>query len=127
MRLAAGLVRIPDVAFIAWERLPNRCIPSEPIPDVAPNLAVEVLSAGNTTGEMARKRQEYFRAGVELLWQVDPQSRTVEVFTSPENATLLHAEATLDGGSVLPGFRVSLPTLFAELDVQGEREGMETP
>ncbi len=120
MRLAAGLVRIPDVAFIAWERLPNRRIPSEPIPDVAPNLAVEVLSAGNTAGEMARKRQEYFDAGVQLLWQIDPQSRTVEVFTSPAQATLLHAEATLDGGSVLPGFRLPLPTLFAELDLQGE-------
>lgn len=120
MRLAAGLVRIPDVAFIAWERLPNRRILSQPIPDVVPNLAVEVLSVSNTAGEMLRKRQEYFDASVQLLWQIDPQSRTVEVFTSPEHATFLHAAQTLDGGSVLPGFSLPLHTLFAELDLQGE-------
>lgn len=79
-----------------------------------------MLSAGNTAGEMARKRQEYFAAGVQLLWQVDPQNQTVEVFTSPEHATLLHAAETLDGGSVLPGFLLPLQTLFAELDVPGE-------
>src|ERR1700675_2673491 len=54
MRLMAGLVRIPDVAFISWGRLPNRRVPTEPIPDLAPDLAVEVLSVGNTPGEMAR-------------------------------------------------------------------------
>ena len=56
-----GLVRIPDVAFISWGRLPNRRVPTEPIPDLAPDLAVEVLSVGNTPGEMARKRQGLFR------------------------------------------------------------------
>ncbi|ETW94893.1 MAG: hypothetical protein ETSY2_48975, partial [Candidatus Entotheonella gemina] len=55
IRLAAGLVRIPDVAFISWERLPQRRVPTVPIPDLAPDLAVEVLSAGNTPREMARK------------------------------------------------------------------------
>ena len=71
--LASGLVRIPDVAFVSWDRLPNRRVPSDPIPAVAPDLAVEVLSAGNTPGEMARKRQEYFAAGVRLVWLVDPR------------------------------------------------------
>ena len=82
MRLVSGLVRIPDVAFISWNRLPNRRVPTEPIPDLAPDLAVEVLSAGNTPGEMARKRQDYFAAGVQVVWQVDPNTRTVEVFTA---------------------------------------------
>ena len=45
VRLAAGLVRIPAVAFISWDRLPNRRVPTAPIPALAPNLAVEVLSA----------------------------------------------------------------------------------
>src|SRR5947209_5803203 len=48
MRLAPGLVRIPDVAFISWARLPNRRVPTEPIPEVAPDLAAEVLRVGNT-------------------------------------------------------------------------------
>ena len=120
MRLAAGLVRIPDVAFISWDRLPNRRVPTEPIPDVAPNLAVEVLSAGNTPGEMARKRQDYFTTGAQVVWQVDPHARTVQVFTAPEQSTVLHETQTLEGGTVLPGFTLPLQELFSELDRQGE-------
>ena len=121
MRLATGLVRIPDVAFISWDRFPNRRVPTEPIPDVAPDLAVEVLSAGNTLGEMARKRQEYFAAGVHLVWQVDPNARTVEVFTAPDQSTVLFETQTLTGGTVLPGFTLPLQELFGELDRRGER------
>src|SRR5262249_19529292 len=51
MRLAAGQVRIPDAAFISWERFPDRRIPDAPIPDLAPDLAVEVLSVSNTKAE----------------------------------------------------------------------------
>ena len=120
VRLAPGLVRIPDVAFVSWDRLPNRRVPSEPIPDLAPDLAVEALSAGNTPGEMARKRQEYFAAGVRLVWLVDPEARTVEVFTAPEQSTVLHEEHTLEGGAVLPGLALPLRELFAELDRQGD-------
>ena len=120
MRLVSGLVRIPDVAFISWNRLPNRRVPTEPIPDVAPDLAVEVLRVGNTAREMARKRQDYFAAGVQLVWQINPSTRTVEVFTAPDQPTVLHAMQTLDGGTVLPGFVLPLHKLFAELDLQGE-------
>jgi Uma2 family endonuclease len=120
VRLAFGLVRMPDVAFISWERLPGRRLPTESIPALAPDLAVEVLSEGNTPGEMARKRQEYFAAGVRLVWMVDPRARTVEVYTAPDQSTRLHAEHTLDGGEVLPGFALPLRELFAELDLQGQ-------
>jgi Uma2 family endonuclease len=120
VRLAADLVRIPDVAFISWERLPNRRVPTEPIPHLAPDLAVEILSPGNTPGEMARKRQEYFRAGVQVVWQIDPRQRTVEVFTTPNQSTVLSETDILDGGTILPGFTLALSELFAELDVHGQ-------
>src|SRR2546427_407184 len=119
MRLMAGLVRIPDVAFVSWTRLPNRRVPTEPIPDLAPDLAVEVLSAGNTPGEMARKRQDYFAAGVWLGWLVDPDACTVEVYTGPDQPTVRHEADTLEGGGVLTGFALPLRELFAELDRQG--------
>jgi Uma2 family endonuclease len=119
MRLFPGLVRIPDVAFIPWDRLPNQRVPTEPIPTVAPDLAVEVLSEGNTEEEMTRKRREYFEAGVRLVWLIDPEARTVTVYTSPEESTELDATQTLDGGVVLPGFILPLRDLFAELDRQG--------
>jgi Uma2 family endonuclease len=119
VRLASGLVRIPDVAFVSWDRLPNRRVPSDPIPALAPDLAVEVLSAGNTPGEMARKRQEYFAAGVRLVWLVDPETRSVEVYTDPDQSTVRHEGDTLEGGVVLPGFALPLRELFTELDRQG--------
>jgi Uma2 family endonuclease len=120
MRLAFGLVRIPDVAFISWQRLSGRRIPTEPIPALAPDLAVEILSSSNTPGEMARKRQEYFAAGVQVVWQIDPNARTVEVYTTPDQSTVLRETHILAGGTALPGFVLPLHELFAELDRQGQ-------
>jgi Uma2 family endonuclease len=119
MELTAGLVRIPDVAFTRWDRLPGRRYPAQPVPRLAPNLAVEVLSRSNTPGEMASKRQDYIAAGVELVWEIDPDARTVTVYTSPTQGTTLTATDTLDGGAVLPGFSLALQDLFAELDRHG--------
>jgi Uma2 family endonuclease len=120
LRLALGLVRIPDVAFISWQRLSGRRIPTEPIPALAPDLAVEILSSSNTPGEMARKRQEYFAAGVQVVWQIDPNTRTVEVYTTPEQSTVLRETQILAGGTASPGFILPLHELFAELDRQGQ-------
>jgi Uma2 family endonuclease len=119
VRLFPGLVRIPDVAFASWDRLPDRRVPAVPIPQLAPDLAVEVLSESNTEAEMARKLHEYFTAGVRLVWLVDPEARTVAVYTGPEHFTVLGEAQTLDGGAVLPGFTLPLRELFAELDRQG--------
>jgi Uma2 family endonuclease len=116
IKLALGMVRIPDVSFIFWDRFPNRQLPSEPIPLVAPDLAVEILSGGNTLEEMARKRREYFDAGTQLVWMVDPQARTVTVYTSIEQCAVLHENQTLEGNPVLPGFALPLSRLFCELD-----------
>jgi Uma2 family endonuclease len=114
-----GLVRLPDVAFVSWDRLPGRKIPDEPVPNVVPDLAVEVLSTRNTLGEIARKRGEYFQAGVRLVWEIDPRSRTVRVFTAIDRFRDLAATDTLTGDPVLPGFAVPLAQLFAELDRHG--------
>ena len=119
MRLAPGLVRIPDVAFVSWERLPGRRMPTEPVPGLVPDLAVEVLSASNTTGEMERKRREYFTAGVRLVWFIDPEARTVAVFIDPEQCIVLSEDQILEGEPALPAFTLPLHELFAELDRQG--------
>jgi Uma2 family endonuclease len=119
MRMSSGLVRIPDVAFVSWSRLPGRRIPSAPIPHLAPDLAVEVLSQSNTVKEMDRKLREYFEAGVILVWFVDPRSRTVTVYTAVDQSVVLDETQTLEGGSVLPGFCLPVRELFAELDREG--------
>ena len=112
MRIAPGLVRIPDLSFITWDRLPGRESPREPIPDLAPDLAVEVLSEGNTRQEMARKVREYFDAGVVLVWLIDPRKRTARVSSTIEKSVLVRANQTLDGGAVLPGFVLPLSDLL---------------
>ncbi len=119
VELMAGLVRIPDVAFTRWDRLPGRRYPTAPVPQLAPNLAVEVLSQSNTPSEMTIKRQDYFNAGVEWVWEINPVTRTVAVYTSLMEVSTLTAADTLDGGAVLPGFTLSLQELFAELDRHG--------
>jgi Uma2 family endonuclease len=119
VRLTSGSVRIPDVAFTSWDRLPGRRRPTQPIPDLAPELAMEVLSTSNTPTEMLRKRHDYFNANVRLVWEIDPDARTVTVYTSPTEATVLNESMTLDGGAVLPGFTLSLRDFFAELDRHG--------
>ncbi len=119
VELMADLVRIPDVAFTRWERMPGHRCPTAPIPQLAPNLAVEVLSRSNRPGEMAVKRQDYFSAGVELVWEIDPDARTVAVYTSVTAVKTLTQSNTLDGDPVLPGFTLPLQHLFAELDRHG--------
>ena len=78
-----------------------------------PDLAAEVLSGGNTKREMDRKLGEYFEAGVRLVWLIDPKSRTVDAYTSPTEFRRYRNGQTLDGGSVLPGFKLALRPFFA--------------
>lgn len=123
--LFPNLVRGPDVAFISWDRLPNRQLPDEAYPAIVPELVVEILSVGNTRAEMARKRREYFQAGVQLVWMIDPRQRSVAVFTSPIESTVLMDDGTLDGGQVLHELTISLSEFFAILDSPDQRQ--ETP
>lgn len=119
MELTDGTVRGPDVAFTSWDRMAGRQRPEEAIPELVPDLVVEVLSRGNTLGEMSRKRKEYFKAGVRLVWEIDPRVRTVRAYTSETAFTDLTAADTLDATPVLPGFTLPLADLFAQLDRRG--------
>jgi Uma2 family endonuclease len=112
VRLFPTQVRLPDVAFAAWSRFPGGKPTDDPVPAIAPDLAVEVLSERNTEGEMKRKREEYFKAEVLLVWEVDGRARTVAVYTGTEQKILLQEQQTLDGGAVLPGFTLALRDLF---------------
>ena len=116
MRMFPGLVRVPDVAFASWDRIPGRRLPNGAIAGFAPELAIEILSRSNTKAEMARKRSESFQAGVLLVWEVDPVARTVAVYETADRPIMLDQTQTLDGGAVLPGFVLPLADLFGELD-----------
>jgi Uma2 family endonuclease len=115
MRLFPDLVRIPDVAFASWKKFPERRGRRKALPDLVPDLAVEVLSSANTPKEMSRKLDDYFNAGVRLVWFVNPRKRTVEVFTGKKSSKTLVEHETLTGGKVLAGFSVPLKELFADV------------
>jgi Uma2 family endonuclease len=121
LRLGYGLVRIPDVSFVSWDRLPHRRIPRQPIADLVPDLAVEVLSKSNTKKEMGRKLRDYFRAGVRLVWYVDPEARTFQVYTSIFKSKRLGVSQTLEGTPVLPGFSLSVREFFERAERHGKR------
>jgi Uma2 family endonuclease len=112
LQIGEGLLRMPDVAFVAASSFPGGKPPKGPAPAIAPDLAVEVLSKSNTKAEISRKLREYFAAGTKLAWIVDPKKRTVVVHSSPTVSTRLELGDTLDGGDVLPGFLLPLAELF---------------
>jgi Uma2 family endonuclease len=114
VRLRPGLVRIPDISFVSWERIPGGKLVPGGFLETAPDLAVEILSPSNTEGEISRKLRELFAAGTRLAW--DPELKTVRVFFSPDESQLLTCNDTLDGGDVLPGFRLSLKEFFDEVE-----------
>jgi Uma2 family endonuclease len=115
LQILDNQVRVPDVCFIAWEQFPNRQLPNEPIPSLVPDLAIEVLSASNTEGEMQRKLHDYFTAGVRLVWYIDPQTRSAKSYTAEDQCVEVAESQSLSGGDVLPGFELPLKELFAKV------------
>jgi len=107
-----NLVRIPDVSFVSWDDVSGGELPEEPVPELVPRLAVEVMSKGNTTGEMTRKLHDYFEAGVQLVWFIYPKTQSAEICTSPTAIRRVGKNQSLDGGNVLPGFKLPLKAIF---------------
>lgn len=105
-------VRVPDLAFVSTGRLPDSLQAPGPW-HFGPDLAVEILSPSNRAAEMQRKVFEYLDAGSRLVWVIDPETRTAVAYRSRTDIRLLGPEEALDGGDVLPGFRLPLARLFA--------------
>ena len=116
MRLFPGLIRIPDVAFVRWQRVPGRRLSRKAIADMAPDLAIEILSEGNTSREMTRKLQDYFSAGASRVWLIDLDRREVSDYTDADAKVVYSEQQSIDGGELLPGFTLELPKLFAKFD-----------
>ncbi len=108
--------RRPDVAFVAYDRWAKGRPLSESANawDVLPNLVVEVISPTDLAEDVQEKVAEYFRAGVTLVWVVYPRAHQWHVYESPSSIRVLARTDELDGGKVLPGFRLPLTELFLE-------------
>ena len=104
-------VRAPDAAFVRQAAIDERGI-SKGYWEGAPNLAVEVISPGDTYTEVAEKVDEWLNAGCAMVWVVNPRRETVEVYRSPEDITVLRGNDILEGGDVIEGFRCKVGDLF---------------
>jgi Uma2 family endonuclease len=104
-------VRAPDFAFIATKNLPPTR-PQEAYWPGPPDLAVEVLSPGDRSGEVAEKIEEWLAAGCVAVWVVDPQLQTVTIYQSPTNVDIRTSGQILAGEPVVPGFSCPVDDLF---------------
>jgi Uma2 family endonuclease len=118
VRILPTQIRIPDVSYFSWDRLPGRKIPKAQVPRLAPDLAIEVLSPSNTVKEMDRKRKNYFEGGTLECWEVLIPTREVVSYRPDESSTRFDEQATITT-NLLPGFELAVAKLFAELDAVG--------
>ncbi|MBI1903986.1 MAG: Uma2 family endonuclease [Planctomycetia bacterium] len=112
MKVLRGMILIPDVAYVSKERRSLLREPKAQVPRIAPDLAVEVLSPSNTQREMEKKLDYYFKAGVRMVWIIDPTAQTAEVYRGRKKSFSISANGRLEGHDVLPGFRLALKEVF---------------
>jgi Uma2 family endonuclease len=106
-RLPSKNVRSPDVSFVATGRFPEDKPPDD-FGNVAPDLAVEVLSPHDRPRHVLDKVGEYLEAGVRFIWVIDPRRARAVEYRSLSDVREVGADDVLDGEDVLPGFRCVL-------------------
>ena len=122
LRREPDAVRIPDTAFVSWERLRPYGIPQGFLP-LAPDLAVEVVSPNDSAEEVYTKVHEYLEAGTMMVWVLWPTRRSITVYGPQGAITELGPADSIDGGDVLSGFREMVSAFFAtpvEPDTEAE-------
>ena len=110
-RMRSGNIRSPDVSFTLKERLPGGK-PSKGFEDMAPDLAVEILSPSDDVADLPRKVNEYFMSGSQQVWLLEPELQQVTVYRSLSDSRRYAADEEMDGGLLLPGFRCRVRDLF---------------
>ena len=99
----------PDIAFVSTDRLPDNREQASPIP---PDLAVEVVSPSDKHYDVTEKALAYLRSGTRLVWVIEPVAKTVMIYRSETDSTVLNYEDTLTGEDVVPGFACPVAQLF---------------
>ncbi len=99
----------PDVAFVSTERLPEDRRKGSPVP---PDLAIEIVSPSDKHYDVTAKAFAYLKAGTRLVWVIEPVAKTVMVYRSETDSTVLNYEDTLTGEDVVPGFACPVAQLF---------------
>ena len=103
--------RIPDLSFVAAARIPAEGIPSS-VWQIAPDLAIEIISPNDLHEKVNTKVLEYLDAGVKQVWVVSLEQRMVTIYHAPNESHFVRGDAELTGGDLLPGFRCQLNEIF---------------
>ncbi len=111
LRQLPRTVRVPDASFVRADRLPAGGV-RPGLLKFAPDLAIEVLSPGESAKEIEEKIDDYLKSGTPLIWVVDPVRRTVRVVSTDSTELLLREGETLTGGRVLPDFACAVDEIF---------------
>lgn len=110
-QLADGLNRIPDVAFLSFERFPETG-ETEGRFYLAPDLAIEIVSPSDIFGDVFKKIEEYLAAAVKQVWLIAPEQKTLTVYRSRTDTTILTEAEEIVGEDFLSGFRFKLTDIF---------------
>ena len=106
---------VPGLLYVSNERYERGRPHTRRFLRTAPDLAVEILSPNQDARRFADKIWFYLRHGVRLIWIIDPDERVVWVLRPDAETRNLRSGDVLDGEDVLPGFRVAIDDLFAQL------------
>ncbi len=102
-------VRAPDIAFVHRDRLPSE---TRGFPEMAPDLAVEVLSLDDRPGETLAKVGDWLEVGTRLVWVIDPERRLARVYRNDGTESVLSETESLLGEDVLPGFACRIASVL---------------
>jgi Uma2 family endonuclease len=103
--------RLPDVSFVSAARIPREGSPSGKW-EIAPDIAIEVISPNDIWDKVNRKVREYFAAGVKQVWLVSQQEREIMIYDSPTQIRVVTVDEELTSESLLPGFKCRVADLF---------------
>jgi Uma2 family endonuclease len=105
--------RLPDLAFVSAERVPEDGVPDGKW-EIAPDLAVEVISPNDSWDKVNSKVAAYFAAGVHEVWLVSLGQRTISIYSSPTQVRILKEDDELTSEELLPGFRCRASEIFGK-------------
>jgi Uma2 family endonuclease len=108
--LPGGNKRCPDISFVAEGRLKSET--GRPFPELAPDLAVEIVSPSDGQRQVLDKVGEYLQAGVRLVWVIEPEKRQATAYRGLTDVQVIAATGSLEGEDVLPGFRCPLTDIL---------------
>jgi Uma2 family endonuclease len=105
------VVLAPDVAFVRAGRL-SADRDRRKYVEIPPDLAVEVISPSESPGDVTNTVKMYLDAGVQMVWVVYPRNKLISVYRADRTWDTFETGDQLDGGDVLPEFRLALTELF---------------